>query len=169
MPKLAFQADRSVNWTNNAETVTCPAAIYDVTSAIGISQGFFMNMFSKSWGLCIVSTGMSTAPLCCEGNKKTAILSVADLWGVNDISTSSNWVEVQGGAKLSFVVKKLAQSGLALEHQPSFTEMSVVGAIQTASHGSFPSGPSLSSAVLSMDLVLSNTTQLTVSPKGILR
>ena len=108
---------------------------------------------------------MSTAPLCCEGNKNTAILSVADLWGVNDLSTSSNWVEVQGGAKLSFVVKKLAQSGLALEHQPSFTEMSVVGAIQTASHGSFPSGPSLSSAVLSMDLVLSNTTQLTVSPK----
>lgn len=103
--------------------------------------------------------------MCCEGNKRTAILSVEDLWGVNAFSTSSNWVEVQGGAKISYVAKKLAQVGLALEHQPSFTEMSLVGAIQTASHGYFPSGHSLSSDVLSMDLVLPNSTQLTISPQ----
>lgn len=163
-PKPVLAGEKGVNWTNNADTVTCPAIFYDVTSAIGISQGFFMNAYLKSWSLCIVSTGMSTAPLCCEGTKRTGILSVADLWGVNDIRASDHLVEVQGGAKLSYVVTKLAESGLALEHQPSFTELSVVGALQTASHGSFPSGSSLSSDVVSMDLVLSNSSQLTVSP-----
>jgi hypothetical protein len=109
---------------------------------------------------------MSTAWLCCDEGKRPGVLSGQAYWGVNHIDVSRKWVDVQGGALISLLSKKLEAEGLMLESTPSFDSITVAGAVSTASHGSQPSRPSLSSSVLQMELVLPNTTQITVSKKN---
>ena len=86
------------------------------------------------------------------------------MWGTGPIYPREKTIDVQGGAKLSAVVRKLASEGFALEHPPSFLEMSVAGAISTASHGSFPSGQSLAASVVSLDIIDLQKKRLEVSP-----
>jgi FAD/FMN-containing dehydrogenase len=106
---------------------------------------------------------MSTAPLCCENDKKVLIISGQGLWGVNWIDVRQKLVEVQAGAQISYITSKLAEKGLALAHQPSFTEISIAGALQTATHGSYVSGPSLASSVVSLDIFYANSSKATLT------
>ena len=163
MPLPAFQEDSNVNWVNYQNTSRCLAPVYDVASAIGVIQGFFMNSRQSSHGECIVGSGMSTAPLCCENDKKVLIISGQGLWGVNWIDVRQKLVEVQAGAQISYITSKLAEKGLALAHQPSFTEISIAGALQTATHGSYVSGPSLASSVVSLDIFYANSSKATLT------
>lgn len=92
-------------------------------------------------------------------------MSSAGLWGIGHFDRHAKTIEAQGGALLSAVVRRLAEEGFTLEHPPSFLEMSVGGAVSTASHGSFPSGHSISSSVLGLDITYANRARDTLSPK----
>lgn len=162
-PIKPFTQTKGFKWSNYFGNDECKVAQYDSVYSFSHVQGFFGYCAQYVWPLCITGSGLSSAPLCCAKGKDTAIMSSAGLWGVGHIDRRANTIEVQGGAKLSAVVRKLAEEGFALEHPPSFLEMTVAGAISTASHGSFPSGQSLSSAVVSIDLIETSRTRKELS------
>lgn len=153
-PLRVSKEERGFNWTNYFGNDECAVALHDAATSIGDIQGFVSYTRQFHWPLCYTGSGLSSAPLCCsKSGGKTAIQSTAPLWGVNEINEKSMLVDVQAGARLSYVAKKLAEKGFELRHPPSFLEISAAGAVSTASHGSFPGGRSLSSHIAALDIV----------------
>lgn len=164
-PITPFKQTKGFRWSNYLGNDECKVAQYDSVYSYGQIQGFFGYCSQYYWPVCLSGSGLSSAPLCCSKGKDTAIMSSAGFWGVGHLDKRAKTIEAQGGALLSSVVRKLTEEGFALEHPPSFLEMSVAGAVSTASHGSFPAGHSISSSVLSIDAIYANRARETISPK----
>jgi xylitol oxidase len=70
-----------------------------------------------------------------------------------ELDSGCRTVKVSGGVSYGELCRNLEQSGVAIHNLASLPHISVAGAVQTGTHGSGVSNPSLAGAVQSIDLV----------------
>lgn len=81
------------------------------------------------------------------------LISLAKLSGAPEIDETRRTVTIPGGLRYGDLAGPLEHAGWALENLASLPHISVAGAIATATHGSGDDNPTLSSAVVAVELV----------------
>ena len=163
--------DREVCCT--ADDILFPATVSDVISAVTSAKGMIR----------VVGGGHSMSELVCDttveggsagsalgkgrsGRRPLTLLSLDRLQRVLSVDRGSDGdatVEVEGGIRLIELNKALKHLGLALRNMGMIQEQSISGLIATGTHGTGIKLPSVSNAVLSMDIVLKNGTVITAN------
>ena len=91
-------------------------------------------------------------------DSSNTLISLAHLSHVHGIDADRMTVTVDGGATLGTVCRYLAQRGAALSNLPSFPQLTVGGALATATHGSGRRHRNLASQVAALELVVADGT-----------
>ena len=86
------------------------------------------------------------------------LISLAHLSHVHGIDADKMTVTVDCGATLGSLCRYLAQRGAALSNLPSFPQLTVGGALATATHGSGRQHRNLASHVAALELVVADGT-----------
>src|SRR3954471_20034032 len=82
-----------------------------------------------------------------------ALVSLAGLPRVVEISPDRRSVRVDGGIRYGDLAVRLHEAGLALHNTASLPHISVAGAVATATHGSGVRNANLATAVSSLELI----------------
>ena len=118
----------------------------------------------------VVGSGHSFSPIvdCATddngsgGGSDNTLVSLAYMSRVHGIDADRMTVAVDGGATLGSVCRYLAARGAALANLPSFPQLTVGGALATATHGSGRMHRNLASQVAALELVVADGSTLEV-------
>jgi FAD/FMN-containing dehydrogenase len=164
-----------------AEDVLYPSTAEEVSAAV-------VNAASVVGGkVRVVGAGHSMAEIVCDTNvvggsagrtlsgaasssppSQLTLLSLDNMQRLLSITRNVNgtaWsiVEVEAGMRLIMLNRALKQAGLGLNNMGMIQEQSIAGLIATGVHGTGSKYPSVSNAVVSMDIVVGNGTLITAN------
>ncbi len=161
MMQVLFLTGRE-NWENWAGNLHCepqhiyyPKTLDELTSCIQESV-------SKGLNIRIAGTGYSRSNLVYSDD---CLIDTRHLNKVLSIDTKKMQVRVQAGCTVAQINKYLASFGLALSNQAAVSEISIAGALCTASHGTGHTG-TLSSFIAEIELIDAFGKMHTVSPNS---
>lgn len=143
------------NWAKNAEChgkIISPSTKEELRSAI-------IDAASTHRKVKVIGAGHSSNDIaCCDD----LLISLNHLNRILSINTEKQQVSVEAGITLEQLNRLIAQQGLALSNLISITELTLGGALSTASHGTGHTG-TLSSFIKKIELITADGTLHTLS------
>ena len=136
------------------QTLNC-RSVSQVSSAVtqAVSAGLRVRPIgaANSWGSELVTQGVS--------------LSVRGLNRIHDVDRTSGTVTVEAGVRLGDLTRALAVQGLSLPSLPFNPNVTVGGAVASATHGTSPRWGTVSDFVVSMKLVAASGQVIALGPE----
>ena len=119
----------------------------------------------------VVGGGHSMYPLVCTPHVKQEPLDIVVLDYMQDVlsiehTENGGIVTVEAGIRLRHLNNALAYAGLAMSNLGLIDEQSIAGATATGTHGSGIALPSISNAIVGMEIVTANGTVLVLSSES---
>jgi FAD-linked oxidoreductase len=108
----------------------------------------------------VAGSGHSFTDAACTDGR---LLALERMDRVLDVDRASGLVRVEGGGTIHALSAALAEHGLAFENLGDIDVQTIAGAISTATHGTGARLRNLSAQVVSLELVLADGSELTVS------
>ncbi|MDD3763699.1 MAG: D-arabinono-1,4-lactone oxidase [Nevskiales bacterium] len=148
-------------WSNWSRTVRCEVVHHAHPVNVEQIQAEVLRAAEEGERIRVVGSGASFSPLCWTDENH---LSLERFTGIESVDVERRRVWVRGGTPLRRLSEALAERGLALEIAPDFDQMTIAGAISTASHGSGATFGNLATLVTGLRMVCSDGSVQQVSP-----
>ena len=137
------------NWAGN---VTFSPASIVVAESIEHLQTVVHAADAAGCRVGVVGAGHSFSPI---ADSDGVLVSTERLDRIDDVVTGEfgSTVTLESGVRLAALAQCLHAAGWAIHNLPSLTHLTVVGAVATGTHGSGDANPSLSAAVVAVDVI----------------
>lgn len=142
----------NASWSNFVGNQTCSPSCVVEPKNLEELQSSIRKAAAEGQKICIAGAGYSLSSLIDTGD---CLVSCKNLNRILAVDINSSTVYVEAGITLRELNDQLAQYGLAISNQASIDDLTLGGAIATASHGTGKTG-TLSSFVEEIDLVASD-------------
>ncbi len=153
-------SQRKRGWTNWSATVRCEPSHCAYPINVEQIQAEVLRVAEEGERLRTIGGGHSFSPLCWTDDNH---LSLDRFTGIESIDVNTQRVWVRAGTRLRRLAESLADRRLALINAPDNDQLSLAGALATASHGSGAAFGSLAAQVTGLGMVCAGGAQRTLS------
>ncbi|HEY1077188.1 MAG TPA: D-arabinono-1,4-lactone oxidase [Fontimonas sp.] len=151
---------RKRSWTNWSGTVQCEPSHCAYPINVEQIQAEVLRVAEEGERLRVIGGGHSFSPLCWTDDNH---LSLDRFTGIESIDVNTQQVWVRAGTRLRRLAEALGDRRLALINAPDNDQLTLAGALATASHGSGAAFGSLAAQVTGLRMVCAAGSQRSLS------
>ncbi len=151
---------RKRSWSNWSGTVHCEPSHCAYPINVEQIQAEVLRVAEEGERLRVIGGGHSFSPLCWTDDNH---LSLDRFTGIESIDVNTQQVWVRAGTRLRRLAEALGDRRLALINAPDNDQLSLAGALATASHGSGAAFGSLAAQVTGLRMVCAAGSQRSLS------
>lgn len=160
---MTSHSQRKRSWTNWSGTVNCEPSHCAYPVTIEQIQAEVLRVAEEGQRLRMVGGGHSFSPLCWTDDNH---LSLDRFTGIESVDVNTQQVWVRAGTRLRKLAESLGDRRLALINAPDNDQLSLAGALATASHGSGAAFGSLAAQVTGLRMVCAGGAHRTLTAES---